>query len=187
MVNAEQYCGRTGKNSLPTRAIFARMDLRIIAALLAFALVFFWPQIFITIPSGHVGVLYRRFGGGTVTDRVFGEGAKIIAPWDTLFIYEVRVQETKTIADLRADPHAGGCAGHRRAGRRDRARHRTTGGPGRQSGHLRSKARREDCGRAALRRLRTGTRPEIAVTPIGVISTDPEYCSSARRPGSFAQ
>ncbi len=67
----------------------------VVLTILAFAAIFFWPQMFITIHSGHVGVLYLRFGGGTQTDRVFGEGLKIIAPWDKLFIYEVRIQETK--------------------------------------------------------------------------------------------
>ena len=72
----------------------------VVVAVFGFALIFFWPQIFITIHSGHIGVLYLRFGGGTITDRVFGEGMKIIGPWDKLFIYEVRVQETKHEMDV---------------------------------------------------------------------------------------
>lgn len=72
----------------------------IITVLLLFATIYYWPRMFITIESGHVGVLYLRFGGGTQTDRVFGEGLKIIAPWDKLFIYEVRVQEVKHEFDV---------------------------------------------------------------------------------------
>lgn len=72
----------------------------IITVLFLFATIYFWPRMFITIESGHVGVLYLRFGGGTQTDRVFGEGMKIIAPWDKLFIYEVRVQEVKHEFDV---------------------------------------------------------------------------------------
>ena len=71
-----------------------------IAVLLLFATIYYWPKMFITIESGHVGVLYLRFGGGTQTDRVFGEGMKIIAPWDKLFIYEVRVQEVRHEFDV---------------------------------------------------------------------------------------
>lgn len=74
--------------------------LLIITVLLLFATIYYWPKMFITIESGHVGVLYLRFGGGTQTDRVFGEGLKIIAPWDKLFIYEVRVQEVKHEFDV---------------------------------------------------------------------------------------
>lgn len=69
-------------------------------ALLLFAVIYYYPSMFITIHSGHVGVLYLRFGGGTQTDRVFGEGMKIIAPWDKIFIYEVRVQELKHTFDV---------------------------------------------------------------------------------------
>ncbi len=72
----------------------------IITVLFLFATIYYWPKMFITIESGHVGVLYLRFGGGTQTDRVFGEGLKIIAPWDKLFIYEVRVQEIKHEFDV---------------------------------------------------------------------------------------
>src|SRR5437870_4044639 len=67
----------------------------ILGGVFVFAVIFFWQSIFITIQSGDVGVLYKRFGGGTQTDRVLGEGIKVIAPWDKLFIYNVRVQEVK--------------------------------------------------------------------------------------------
>src|SRR5665213_2031768 len=69
-------------------------------AVLGVVAIYFWPQVFITIHSGEVGVLYMRFGGGTQTDRVLGQGLKIIAPWDRLFIYDVRVQETKHSMDV---------------------------------------------------------------------------------------
>jgi regulator of protease activity HflC (stomatin/prohibitin superfamily) len=74
--------------------------LLVVTAILLLAVVYYYPSMFITIHSGHVGVLYRRFGGGTQTDRVFGEGMKIIAPWDKIFIYEVRVQELKHNFDV---------------------------------------------------------------------------------------
>src|SRR3954451_5991787 len=68
----------------------------IVLFVLVFMVVYFAPRIFITIHSGEVGVMYYRFLGGTQTDRVLGEGMKIIMPWDKLFIFSVRVQETKT-------------------------------------------------------------------------------------------
>jgi regulator of protease activity HflC (stomatin/prohibitin superfamily) len=67
----------------------------VIGGVLLFGVIFFAPMIFITIQSGEVGVLYKRFGGGTQTDRVLGEGMKIVAPWNKLFVYNVRVQEVK--------------------------------------------------------------------------------------------
>lgn len=63
--------------------------------LITFGIVYFAPNIFITIQTGQVGVMYLRFFGGTQTDRVLGEGLKIVLPWDKLFIYNIRVQEQK--------------------------------------------------------------------------------------------
>jgi regulator of protease activity HflC (stomatin/prohibitin superfamily) len=60
-----------------------------------FLAVFISPDVFFTIHSGEVGVLYLRFFGGTQTDRVLGEGVQVIAPWDRLTIYTTRVQEEK--------------------------------------------------------------------------------------------
>lgn len=48
----------------------------------------------VTIGSGEAGVLYKTFGGGVVTDEPpMGEGFHIVAPWNKVFIYEVRQQE----------------------------------------------------------------------------------------------
>lgn len=48
----------------------------------------------LTIGSGQAGVLYKTFGGGVVTDEPpLSEGFHIIAPWNRVFIYEVRQQE----------------------------------------------------------------------------------------------
>ena len=48
----------------------------------------------VTIKSGQAGVLYKTFGGGVVTDEPsLGEGFQIVAPWNKVFIYEVRQQE----------------------------------------------------------------------------------------------
>ena len=48
----------------------------------------------VTIGSGQAGVLYKTFGGGVVTDQPpLGEGFHIVAPWNKVYIYEVRRQE----------------------------------------------------------------------------------------------
>ncbi|MEH6680128.1 MAG: prohibitin family protein [Sediminicola sp.] len=48
----------------------------------------------VTIGSGKAGVLYKTFGGGVVTDEApMGEGFHVVAPWNKVFIYEVRQQE----------------------------------------------------------------------------------------------
>lgn len=48
----------------------------------------------ITIGSGEAGVLYKTFGNGVVTDKPpMGEGFHILAPWNKVYVYEVRQQE----------------------------------------------------------------------------------------------
>ena len=48
----------------------------------------------VTIDAGQAGVLYKTFGGGVVTDQpAMGEGFHIVAPWNKVFVYEVRQQE----------------------------------------------------------------------------------------------
>lgn len=46
--------------------------------------------VFITIPPGHKGVLFKRLGQGVVTDKVYDEGFNLVAPWNTLEKYDVR-------------------------------------------------------------------------------------------------
>lgn len=48
----------------------------------------------VTIGPGEAGVLYRTFGEGVVTDEPpLSEGFHVVAPWNKVFIYEVRQQE----------------------------------------------------------------------------------------------
>lgn|SRR5690554_1827167 len=48
----------------------------------------------VTIKAGDAGVLYETFGNGVAVDKPpLGEGFHIIAPWNRVFIYEMRQQE----------------------------------------------------------------------------------------------
>ena len=46
------------------------------------------PLVVVTVPSGFVGVLWTRFGNGTVLDalQLRGEGLRCIMPWNQLFL-----------------------------------------------------------------------------------------------------
>jgi regulator of protease activity HflC (stomatin/prohibitin superfamily) len=54
------------------------------------------PNVIITVPTGHVGVLWKRFRGGTQLDprALKEEGLRILLPWDKLFQYDLRLQNT---------------------------------------------------------------------------------------------
>ncbi|MFD2518800.1 prohibitin family protein [Salinimicrobium flavum] len=47
----------------------------------------------VTIDSGEAGVLYKTFSGGVVTEQPpLNEGFHFVAPWNKVFVYEVRQQ-----------------------------------------------------------------------------------------------
>lgn len=48
---------------------------------------------FLTIKSGQKGVLFKKFGGGLEKERVYDQGFQVIAPWNTMFIYDVKTNE----------------------------------------------------------------------------------------------
>ncbi len=58
------------------------------------ALVILISRSAVTIGSGQAGVLYKTFGNGVVIDKPpLGEGFHIVAPWNKVYVYEVRQQE----------------------------------------------------------------------------------------------
>ena len=86
------------ERGLPTLTLFL-----MVVALVAVVLL---PRMVITVPSGEVGVLWKRFEGGTDLDprNLKEEGLHIILPWDKLFIYNLRVQSiTETYNAISAD------------------------------------------------------------------------------------
>ncbi|WP_127136635.1 prohibitin family protein [Flagellimonas oceanensis] len=57
-------------------------------------LIIFISRSTVTIEAGEAGVLWKRFGGGVVTEEPpLSEGFHIVAPWNKVYVYEVRQQE----------------------------------------------------------------------------------------------
>ena len=62
--------------------------------LLVVVLLIFISKSSINIGYGEAGVLFKTFGGGVVIDEPpLGEGFHIIAPWNKVYIYNVKQQE----------------------------------------------------------------------------------------------
>jgi regulator of protease activity HflC (stomatin/prohibitin superfamily) len=55
---------------------------------------------FLTIDPGEKGVLFKRFGGGLEKDKVYGQGFHVVAPWNKMFIYDVRIDEAFETMDV---------------------------------------------------------------------------------------
>ncbi|MDG1349072.1 MAG: SPFH domain-containing protein, partial [Flavobacteriales bacterium] len=56
--------------------------------------VMFGSSMFVTVESGEKGVLFKKFGGGLEKEVVYGQGFHIIAPWNDMFVYDVKIHET---------------------------------------------------------------------------------------------
>jgi regulator of protease activity HflC (stomatin/prohibitin superfamily) len=107
---ASYYLGSTDgvpQNARAFRRFIRRHFPSLTIMLLAVMLVatFLFPFIVITVPSGQVGVLWKRFnsydlycwcfvGRGTIVDprELRDEGLHVIWPWDKLFLYNLRLQ-----------------------------------------------------------------------------------------------
>jgi regulator of protease activity HflC (stomatin/prohibitin superfamily) len=74
------------ENYLPMVVIYL-----MVATLVAIVL---YPHMVVTVPSGEIGVLWKRFGGGTVLDprKLKSEGFNLILPWNRVFLYDLRLQ-----------------------------------------------------------------------------------------------
>lgn len=55
-------------------------------------LVILLTKVIVRVGPGEGGVLFRPAGGGVVTDKTYGEGWHIVAPWNDMLIHKVRQQ-----------------------------------------------------------------------------------------------
>ena len=62
-------------------------------------LLVFSSKIFVKINSGEAGVLYDIISG-LKEDRVYGQGLKVIAPWNKMFVYSTRIQEDRSVMEV---------------------------------------------------------------------------------------
>ena len=74
------------EHSLPIIIIYL-----MVATLVSFLIA---PNVIVTVPTGHVGILWKRFRGGTQLDPrlLKDEGMRVLLPWDKLFLYDLRLQ-----------------------------------------------------------------------------------------------
>jgi regulator of protease activity HflC (stomatin/prohibitin superfamily) len=65
-----------------------------------------FPHVAVTVPIGHLGLLWKRFGNGTVLDprQLRDEGLRFVLPWNKLFLYDLRLQSvTETYNAISSD------------------------------------------------------------------------------------
>ena len=69
------------------------VPIAIIAFILFFLFIVLTNTTFLTIQPGEKGVLFERFSGGIDKENIYGQGFHIIAPWNKMIIYDVRLKE----------------------------------------------------------------------------------------------
>lgn len=68
------------------------------------AIVVLWPLVYIKIPAGYAGVLFRNLGGGTDLSLVLTEGGNLIWPWDRVTKYDLRIRrDTQKVEVVTSD------------------------------------------------------------------------------------
>lgn len=79
------------KNIKPISPRF--MSTAIIGFIILLVVIMFSSATFLTIDAGHRGVLFRTFGGGLDKENIYTPGFHIIAPWNDMYVYDVREKQ----------------------------------------------------------------------------------------------
>ena len=67
----------------------------VIAFILLLLIIGFSNATFLTVDAGERGVLFRRFSGGLDRENIYQPGFHIIAPWNVMYVYDVREQQVE--------------------------------------------------------------------------------------------
>lgn len=65
----------------------------IIAVAVLIVLLLFGGRMFLIIEAGERGVVFRPYTSGLDRDNIYSEGFHIIAPWNNMYVYNVREQQ----------------------------------------------------------------------------------------------
>ena len=72
----------------------------IAAVVVLIVLLLFGGRMFLIIEAGERGVLFKPYTTGLDKDNIYGEGFHIIAPWNEMYIYNVREQQREETMDV---------------------------------------------------------------------------------------
>ncbi len=72
----------------------------IVGAVILIVLLLFGGQMFLIIQSGERGVIFKPYTSGLDKENIYGEGFHIVAPWNDMYIYNVREQQRDEPMDV---------------------------------------------------------------------------------------
>ena len=72
----------------------------IAAAAVLVVILLFGSRMFMIIDAGERGVIFRPYTTGLDREAIFGEGFHVVAPWNRMFVYNVREQQREETMDV---------------------------------------------------------------------------------------
>lgn len=63
-------------------------------------LAIFGSRMFLIIDAGERGVIFRPYTSGLDRENIYGEGFHIVAPWNKMYVYNVREQQREETMDV---------------------------------------------------------------------------------------
>jgi len=72
----------------------------IAAVVVLIVLLLFGNRMFLIIEAGERGVIFKPYTSGLDKDNIYGEGFHIIAPWNEMYVYNVREQQRDETMDV---------------------------------------------------------------------------------------
>jgi regulator of protease activity HflC (stomatin/prohibitin superfamily) len=72
----------------------------VLAAIGFVVVVLLSSQIFYTLKPGEVGVVFRKFGSGLDKENIKQAGFHVLAPWNALYVYDVREKNQEEHLDI---------------------------------------------------------------------------------------
>ncbi len=72
----------------------------ITGVIILIVLLLFGNKMFMIIDAGERGVVFRPYTSGLDRQNTFGEGFHVVAPWNTMYVYNVREQQREETMDV---------------------------------------------------------------------------------------
>lgn len=72
----------------------------VVAVVIVVVILLFGSSMFFTIKPGERAVIFRKFGSGLDKENVYVPGFHVIAPWNILYVYDVKEQKREETMDI---------------------------------------------------------------------------------------
>lgn len=72
----------------------------VVAVVAVVVLLLFGSRMFLIIDAGERGVIFRPYTSGLDRENIFGEGFHVVAPWNRMYVYNVREQQREETMDV---------------------------------------------------------------------------------------